>query len=130
MSLIVLALAASRASPPSPVMQWREKVIRRNSAQWANPRATPWWVAMDAGADGKPLCRPVMSLKGVPGALPRMGAPNAGMATSQLFANLTISDTPPGPLPQPPAAAGCPPAVASKAAHCHDALAALGLARK
>ena len=85
---------------------------------------------MDAGADGKPLCRPVMSLKGVPGALPRMGAPNAGMATSQLFANLTISDTPPGPLPQPPPAAGCPPAVASKAAHHTTALAALGLARK
>ena len=52
------------------------------------------------------------------------------MATSQLFANLTISDTPPGPLPQPPAAAGCPPAVASKAAHHTTALAALGLARK
>ena len=71
--------------------------------QWANPATgnNPlWWVAMDAGADGKPLCRPVMSLKGVPGALPRMGAPNAGMATSQLFANLTISDTPPGPLPR------------------------------
>ena len=101
--------------------------------QWANPATgnNPlWWVAMDAGTDGKPLCRPVMSLKGVPGALPRMGAPNAGMATSQLFANLTISDTPPGPLPQPPPAAGCPPAVASKAAHHTTALAALGLARK
>ena len=74
------------------------------------------------------------------GALPEMGAPNKGMATTQLFANLTTSaDPPPKALPQPPPLCHAPqPTLSAEQratyelmrAEAADTLAALGIVRK